>query len=108
MTKLYLISSKTIKELRIRRGYSVSELAKAANISEKFLYNIEAGKAGFSAKVLFNISNALNVSCDFILTGNNNYEVGTIVEAVHKLNETEQRYLELILLYIVQMKLNKK
>ena len=61
MTKIYITSSKMIKELRVRRGYSVSELAEAADISTKFLYNIETGKAGFSAKVLFDIASALNV-----------------------------------------------
>ena len=104
MTQIYLTSSKIIKSLRTRRGYSVSELAEAAEISTKFLYNIEAGKAGFSAKVLFNIAKVLNVSCDFILTGYGNNEMSTIVEIVKQFNETEQKYLERILLEMVQMK----
>ena len=48
----YKISSKRIREIRLQRDYSVSELAEAANISTKFMYKIERGEAGFSAKVL--------------------------------------------------------
>ena len=107
MKKIYLTSSKTIKTLRTRRGYSVSELAEAADISTKFLYNIEAGKSGFSAKVLFNIASALNVSCDFILTGNDNNEVDMIIETIKQFDKNEQQYLERILLEIIQMKSSK-
>lgn len=103
---IYLNSSKMIKQIRIQRGYSVSELAEAADISTKFLYNIEAGKAGFSAKVLFNIATALHVSCDYILTGNENDEVTMMAETIKKLNSIEQRYLERILQEIVRMKSN--
>ena len=108
MTKIYVTSSKMIKELRVGRGYSVSELAEAADISTKFLYNIETGKAGFSAKVLFDIANALNVSCDFILTGNVENEISTIVETIKQFDETEMRYLERILLDIARMRANKR
>lgn len=107
MMKIYLTSSETIKTLRLKRGYSVSELAEAANISTKFLYNIETGKAGFSAKVLYNISRALNVSCDFILTGNANNDIGTIVETIKQFDKKELKYLERILLDIARMKSDK-
>lgn len=108
MTKIYLTSSKNIKTLRIRQGYSVDELAEAANISTKFLYNIEAGKAGFSAKILFNIAKALNVSCDFILTGEGSNEGSMIIEIIKQFDESEQRHIEGILLSIIQMKSDKK
>lgn len=104
MTKIYLTSSRTIKILRIRRGYSVSELAEAADISTKFLYNIEAGKTGFSAKVLFNIARALNVSCDYILTGKDNSDLCTVVEIIDQFDNSEQKNIEQILLEIIKMK----
>lgn len=108
MTKIYLTSSKNIKELRLRRGYSVSELAEAANISTKFLYNIEAGKVGFSAKVLFNISKALNVSCDFILTGCDANDMSLMIEIIKRFSTVEQKYLERILLEMMNMKLQQR
>ena len=101
MKKIYLVCSENIKKLRMRRGYSVSQLAEAANISTKFLYEIEAGKVGFSAKVLFNIANALNVSCDFILKGKDSNEMTVIVETIKQFDKNEQRYLEKILLEMI-------
>lgn len=55
--------------LRSERGYSRGQLAQMANISEKFLYEIELGKKGFSAMTLLNLSEALEVSLDYIMTG---------------------------------------
>lgn len=101
---IYNNSGKIIKTIRIQRGYSVSELAEAADISTKFLYNIEAGKAGFSAKVLFNIATALHVSCDYILTGNENDDIEIIIETIRGLNTIEQKYLKKILTDIVRIK----
>lgn len=105
---MYSISSKIIRTLRISQGYSVSELAETADISTKFLYNIEAGKTGFSAKVLLNLAKALNVSCDFILTGKESNDGSIIIEIIKQFNVSEQKHLEGILLNIIQMKLDKK
>ena len=55
--------------LRIDRGYTREQLAELANISDKFLYEIETGKKGFSATTLLNIAKALEVSLDYIMTG---------------------------------------
>lgn len=51
------------------KGYSRETLAELANISPKFLYELETGKKGFSAFVLYNLCNALAVSSEYILTG---------------------------------------
>ena len=58
-----------IRELREKAGLSRERFSEMANISAKFLYEIEAGRKGMSAQTLFNIANALNVSSDYILTG---------------------------------------
>lgn len=58
-----------IKVLRSDRGYTREQLAELADISEKFLYEIETGKKGFSAMTLMNLSYALEVSLDYIMTG---------------------------------------
>lgn len=55
--------------LRSDRGYTREQLAELADISEKFLYEIETSKKGFSAMTLMNLSNALEVSLDYIMTG---------------------------------------
>lgn len=58
-----------IYRLRLREGYNREELARSIGISTKFLYEIETGKKGFSALVLYRISRRLNVDCDYILDG---------------------------------------
>lgn len=100
----YKISSKRIREIRIRRNYTVSELAEAAQISIKFMYRIEEGKAGFSAKVLYNIAKALNVSCDYILCGQDFNQLNTIDQTIVQFSEKEQQSIEKILLEIKNIK----
>lgn len=100
----YICSSKRIKNLRIRQGYTVEQLAKEADISTKFLYEIETGKKGFSAKVLYKISKALNVSCDYILADNKQAVSDLTIELVKKLNDKEQMAVEQILLGMLRLR----
>lgn len=58
-----------IRELREIQSYTREALAEKADISSKFLYEIETGKKGFSADVLCRLSRALAVSCDYIMLG---------------------------------------
>ena len=55
--------------LRKDRRYSRGQLSNLAGISEKFLYEIEMGKKGFSAQTLTRIADALEVSLDYIMLG---------------------------------------
>lgn len=63
-------SGKRIRHLREKAGLSREKLSDLAGIGVKFLYEIECGKKGMSAYTLFNLSKALVVGCDYILTGN--------------------------------------
>lgn len=58
-----------IRELREFQNYTREGLAEKVDISSKFLYEIEVGKKGFSADTLCRISQALSVSCDYIMYG---------------------------------------
>ena len=55
MTNVYKESGERILLVRVMRGYTRETLAEMASISPKFLYEIETGKKGFSAIVLYNI-----------------------------------------------------
>lgn len=59
-------------QLRIDRRYTKEQLAYLADISEKFLYEIEMNKKGFSADTLMKLSRALEVSMDYIMLGKGN------------------------------------
>lgn len=76
-----------IKYLRECNGFTRDAFAEMTNISTKFLYEIEAGRKGFSAEILLKISRALSVSCDYLLTGyrmdnNNTEKVAIILEGI--------------------------
>lgn len=58
-----------IRALRETVGYSRERLSEMADISVKFLYEIECGKKGMSALTLYHLAHALGVSADSILRG---------------------------------------
>ncbi|MDD6491068.1 MAG: helix-turn-helix transcriptional regulator [Firmicutes bacterium] len=70
-----------VRNLREANEYTRDAFAEKIDISNKFLYEIEMGKKGFSAETLYKISKALSVSCDYILTGNESNKVpGRVVD----------------------------
>lgn len=58
-----------IQEVRKERNMTREDLAEKAEISTKFLYEVEIGKKGLSAESVYKISKALSISCDYLLTG---------------------------------------
>ena len=58
-----------IRELREKNRYTREKFAEIAEISPKFLYEIETGQKGFSADTLHRIASGLSVTCDYILYG---------------------------------------
>lgn len=66
---LYEGAGERIRKARMIKGYSRGEFARKAGISSKFVYEIEEDRKGFSADILLRVANALDVSCDYILTG---------------------------------------
>lgn len=74
-----------IAHLRVERGYSRDAFANQIGVSTRFLYDLEVGRKGFSVWVLYNISQALSVSCDHVITGreDSHYEkIGRLVMEV--------------------------
>lgn len=60
---------KRIKQIRQKNNYTREYLAEVADISPKFLYEIETGKKGCSSYVLYRITIALDVRSDYLLNG---------------------------------------
>ena len=71
MRDIYESIGERIRGIRGLRGYTREELSEVAEISSKFLYEIETGRKGFSVLVLYNLCKALNVDSDYILNGRN-------------------------------------
>lgn len=63
-----------IRYIRELNHYTREELVEFAEISSKFLYEIENGQKGLSAANLLKICQALEVSCDYIMTGKVDYK----------------------------------
>ena len=60
---------KRIRQIREEKEMTREQLATSADITTKFLYEVENGKKGLSAVTLLKIANALSYSCDYILLG---------------------------------------
>lgn len=58
-----------IQALRIRKGYTQGELAKAMSIDRSFLSKVEAGKKGCSVDLLVQFSEFFQVSLDALILG---------------------------------------
>lgn len=79
MNSFYNNVGSRIRKLREMNRYTREKFAEIAEISPKFLYEIETGQKGFSADTLYRIAKALSVNCEYILSGdiqdNNDEEV---------------------------------
>ena len=77
-----------------RKQKSITREAPAANseISPKFLYEIETGKKGLSAKSLLKISDSLGCSCDYLLTGKERsyHKTNELVSIINKFDSKQQ------------------
>lgn len=62
-----------IYNLRLIKGYTREELSHLANISAKFLYEIETGRKSFSIQTLIRLSYVLEITSDYILTGDDSF-----------------------------------
>lgn len=60
-----------IRSLREANEYTREVFSEKIDISAKYLYEIEMGKKGFSAEILYKIARLCYVSCDYLLTGDN-------------------------------------
>lgn len=96
---------KRVRELREKGGYSRESLSELVNIGSKFLYEIETGKKGMSAYTLYNLAKALNVSCDYILTGKERNGKSTLInEMLSAMGNEELLHIEQIIKHIAELK----
>lgn len=73
-----------IQEIRKERNMTREDLAEKAEISTKFLYEVEIGKKGLSAESVYKISQALSISCDYLLTGEGKCRHSKLDKLSHK------------------------
>lgn len=93
---------KRIKIVRIKLGLTQRQLSEGSNITEKYLSNIETGKANCSLNSIFNIANAMNTSLDYLLNeqlnyikksdNSNDFTTSTITHELKSLQENQKQY----------------
>lgn len=98
-----------IKMIREARNFTREELADKAEISYKFLYEVEKGRKGLSADTLLKISRTLSCSCDYILTGKTFEKEGDeqLLQMLQRFTDRERTYAVKLLTLIQEMHENR-
>ena len=101
-----------IRKMREHAGYTREKLSEMADISSKFLYDIETGKKGMSVYTLYHLCEVLGVSCDYILSGEDkskDKDYGPLLSILSRLNDEQLAHLEQIARHICDIaELNDK
>ena len=69
MDETLKVIGERLRQIRLTRKMSQSELAEATDLSASFVSNIEQGKQAMSVKALIAIAQVLDVSTDWLLMG---------------------------------------
>lgn len=69
MKRIYYEAGIRIRDLRERKHLTREQVAEKADISSRFLYEIEVGNKGFSADTLYKLAEALDTNANYILSG---------------------------------------
>ena len=94
-----------IKKLRERRKLTREKLGEMAEISDRFIYDIETGQKGISAETLYKLSRALNITSDYLLfeVEENKNELSYVTEILKNLSPSELESVEKIILEISKL-----
>lgn len=88
----FIVLGKRIKEIRTRNQISQEELSYRADVTPQYISIVETGKKKVSLQVLVNIADALEVSVDELLIGNQASEIQAVWLEVSNLLEDCNRY----------------
>lgn len=93
-----------IKKQRLLNGYSREKLAEMADITPRFCYDIELGLKNISVNTLCKLSDALQVSVDYILFGpsSSKDEIEPIMGMISLCPLDKRQHLEQIISHYIQ------
>ena len=74
---------KRIRAERRRQDLTQEKLAEIAEISDSFMGHIERGGRTLSIETLAKLANALNMSIEYIVCGEHNYQPDMLPEEIH-------------------------
>ena len=94
-----------IRQIREEQGLTRERLAEKADITIKFMYELETGKKGLSANTLLKIAKALSCSCDYLLLGvsrdENEYAMSQLNSGVLKEHDEKKSKLMMDILQLI-------
>lgn len=97
-TELAIEMGSRIAKRRKELGWTQEKAAEASGLSWQFFACVERGIKNIRAESLLNLSRAMNVSADYILTGNQSkVNYGHLLKYMEPLSEMQLKYLEEIL-----------
>jgi transcriptional regulator with XRE-family HTH domain len=79
----YKALGERIRAERKRQGLTQEKLAEMAEISESFMGHIERGGRTLSIETLAKLANVLNMSIEYIVCGEHNYQPALLPAEVH-------------------------
>lgn len=83
-----------LKSIRMEQELTQTELAKKSNLATSCIAMIEAGKREPSANTLVNLSQALNVSTDYLLCLEDDFGTRTPTPMADSLNDEERKLIQ--------------
>lgn len=108
MNSFYYNIGGRIRALCELNRYTREKFAEIADISPKFLYEIETGQKGFSADTLHRIAKGLSVSYEYILSGESPQSAdGEIQQSLNLFNEPQKKKLTELLNAIYELSILK-
>lgn len=83
---LYKDIGKRIHECRKKMGFTQERLAEIMDVTPQMISTAENGTKGIRPENIIKFSNALNVSCDYLLTGrSNNYDYSALLDIANSI-----------------------
>lgn len=94
-----------ITERRKQLNYTQEQIADKMDVSIQMISNLERGNKAIKIENLIKISEILNVSTDYILTGRyTQKDVSSVLERISKLSDSDYKMIDTLIDYC----LNKK
>lgn len=101
--EFYNRTGRRIMELRTQKRYTREYLAEMADISSKFLYEIEMGKKGCSYYVLYMLAKALDVTVDYLLQDELNVSESSSEKIYLHFEEKDKKHVDSIMQILYEL-----
>lgn len=94
---------KRIQNRRKQQGYTQEQLAEMMNVSIQMISNLERGNKAIRIDNLINLSQILDISTDYILTGKEtSTDMVGLASRVSLLSEKDKKMIEMLIEYCAE------